>query len=312
MALQGNTWRAELPTDHLVRIERMRLSLEGLGVGDALGEMLSYRAERAQQRLRENDLPAGPWVHTDDTEMAISLVAVLKSHGVVEQDALAKRFARRFERDPDRGYGSMTRSQLREIVAGGKWRETAANAFRGQGSMGNGSAMRVAPLGAYFAQDLERCAEQARTSSVVTHTHPEGVAGAIAVAIGAAMAWRLGNDTDADCSRHFFDAILQHTPDSKVRRGIQLASTTPSEVPAGEVARVLGNGSLVTAPDTVPFCLWMAAYHLHQFTEALGETISVGGDCDTNAAIVGGIVALSAGRAAIPTDWLNAREKIVL
>jgi ADP-ribosylglycohydrolase len=44
--------------------------------------------------------------------------------------------------------------------------------------------------------------------------------------------------------------------------------------------------------------------------EALGKTISVGGDCDTNAAIVGGIVALSAGRDSIPAGWLTAREPI--
>ncbi len=54
----------------------------------------------------------------------------------------------------------------------------------------------------------------------------------------------------------------------------------------------------------------MAAHHLDHFVEALGETISVGGDCDTNAAIVGGIVALSAGRESIPAEWLKAREPI--
>jgi ADP-ribosylglycohydrolase len=261
--------------------------------------------------LSENNLPAGPWFHTDDTEMAISIVAVLKSHGFVDQDALAKRFARRFERDPDRGYGKMTRIQMREITAGAKWRDTAANAFGGQGSMGNGSAMRVAPLGAYFADDLERCVEEARASSLVTHTHPEGVAGAIAVAVAAGMAWQLRNDR-ADRVRRLFDAVLRHTPESQVRRGILLASTTPPEIPIADVARALGNGSLVTAPDTVLFCIWMASHHLDHFVEALGKTISVGGDCDTNAAIVGGIVALSAGRENIPADWLKAREPIQL
>ena len=54
----------------------------------------------------------------------------------------------------------------------------------------------------------------------------------------------------------------------------------------------------------------MAAHHLDHFVEALGTTIGVGGDCDTNAAIVGGIVALSAGRDNIPTEWLKAREPI--
>ena len=53
-----------------------------------------------------------PWFHTDDTEMAVSLVGVLKSHGCVHQSALSKRLVRRFERDPERGYGKMTRIQL--------------------------------------------------------------------------------------------------------------------------------------------------------------------------------------------------------
>lgn len=204
----------------------------------------------------------------------------------------------------------MTRIQLREINAGAKWRDTAAGAFGGQGSLGNGSAMRVAPLGAYFADDLERCVVEARASSLVTHTHSEGVAGAMAVAVAAAMAWELRSSPDAERVRIFFDAVLQHTPESQVRRGILLASTTPPEIPEADVARSLGNGSLVTAPDTVPFCIWMASHHLNRFVDALGKTVRVGGDCDTNAAIVCGIVALSAGRTSLPTSWLNAREAV--
>lgn len=310
LSVPGNTWKTSQPADHAERVERMMLSLDGLGLGDALGEMLAYRSVNALSRLLNGELPAGPWFHTDDTEMAISIVAVLKSHGELNQDALARRFARRFERDPERGYGRMTRIQLREINAGAKWREMAANAFGGQGSMGNGGAMRVAPLGAYFADDLERCADAARASSLVTHTHPEGVAGTVAVAVGAAMAWRMRDEIGAGFAPDFFEEVLRLTPESQVRRGILLASQTPMDVPLNDVAKALGNGSLVTAPDTVPFCIWMAAHHPGHFVEAIGKTISVGGDCDTNAAIVGGMVALSAGRASIPGDWLKARETI--
>jgi ADP-ribosylglycohydrolase len=97
----------------------------------------------------------------------------------------------------------MTRIQMQEINAGGKWRDTAANAFGGQGSMGNGGAMRVAPLGAYFGDDLASCAEEARASALVTHTHPEGVAGAIAVAVAAAMAWQLRDTSQIYDARIF-------------------------------------------------------------------------------------------------------------
>jgi len=150
--------------------------------------------------------------------------------------------------------------------------------------------MRVAPLGDYFANDLERCVHEARASSVVTYAHGEGVAGAIAVAVAAAMAWQLKSETN--CAQRFFEAVLQWTPESQVRRGILLASTIAAETRLADAGRALGNGSLVTAPDTVPFCLWMSAHHLGRFVEALGNTISVGGDCDTNVAIVVGIVAL--------------------
>src|SRR5207248_1875852 len=209
VAQHPNTWKCDSLADHSDRLARMRLSLDGLGIGDALGEMLCYQAERAPARIGQNDLPGGPWFHTDDTEMAISICGVLKSHGFIHQDALARRFARRFERDPDRGYGKMTRIQLREIIAGENWRETAANAFGGQGSMGNGGAMRVAPLGAYFADDLERCAKEARASALVTHTHPEGVAGAIAVAVAAAVAWQLRDTPNADRVPRLFDEVLR-------------------------------------------------------------------------------------------------------
>jgi ADP-ribosylglycohydrolase len=297
------------PADHQERMQRALLSLEGLAIGDALGEMLAYRHYQAPHII-EGGLPAGPWFRTDDSEMAISIVESLKLYGYIHQDALARRFAWRFEREPDRGYGSMTRSQLNEIIRGGDWRQGASNAFGGQGSMGNGGAMRVAPLGGYYAGDLQRVAEQARASALVTHTHPEGVAGAVAVAIAAAAAWQTRDEPKSQRAKQIFNAVLEFTPESNVRRGILIASQTPPNVEAETVARALGNGSLVTAPDTVPFTLWSAVHHLDDYVSAMKQTIVAGGDCDTNAAIVGGIVALSVGRNGIPAEWRQYKEPL--
>jgi ADP-ribosylglycohydrolase len=72
---------------------------------------------------------------------------------------------------------------------------------------------------------------------------------------------------------------------------------------------VLGNGSQVAAPDTVPYCVWSAAKHLDDYKEALVSTVTGDGDCDTNCAIVGGIVALYVGMPGIPADWRVARER---
>jgi len=298
------------PGDHQARMDRALLSLEGLGIGDAVGEMLSYRHQEAKAIISEDRLPAGPWFHTDDTEMAISVLEVLRLLGHAHQDSLSRRFVRRFEMDAGRGYGRMTRIQMREVAAGADWRETAGSAFGGQGSMGNGSAMRVAPLGAYFSDDLDRVVSEAALSSTVTHTHQEAIAGAIAVAVAASMAWRQRDGSNRGNRSEFFDAVLTYTPESNVRQRLMIASTTPFDVGVEDVAKALGNGSLVTAPDTVPFAIWCAARRLNNFVDALTSTIACGGDCDTNAAIVGGIVALSAGRESIPSEWRRARERL--
>jgi ADP-ribosylglycohydrolase len=91
---------------------------------------------------------------------------------------------------------------------------------------------------------------------------------------------------------------------------MERALSLGSEMPVPSAVEVLGNGSRITAPDTVPFALWCAARHIDDFTEALGSAASAGGDNDTNGAIVGGIVVLANGSGAIPEGWLVAREPL--
>ena len=83
------------------------------------------------------------------------------------------------------------------------------------------TAMRVAPLGAYFADDLVQVREQALASAAPTHAHPDGQAGAVAVAIAAAMAWHLTERPDAGL---LFRTVLAHTPEGPTRQGIEKAS----------------------------------------------------------------------------------------
>ncbi|MFD4432358.1 ADP-ribosylglycohydrolase family protein, partial [Nocardia sp. NPDC058497] len=97
---------------------------------------------------------AGPACAVDDTEMAACLVAELRAQGAIDQERLAAGFARRC--DPGRDYGHATVTTLRRIRDGVHWREAAGAAFGGQGSCGNGAAMRVAPLGAFYLNDPER------------------------------------------------------------------------------------------------------------------------------------------------------------
>ena len=300
---------SSLPQNHSERIARCRLSLEGLAIGDALGEMLSYNYAKARDRADQGFM-AGPWWHTDDTEMALGIYEVLYRLGRVDPDELALRFAERFRKDPDCGYGSMARVILRQILNGQGWRAASESAFGGQGSMGNGGAMRVAPLGAYFADDTDsNLRGEATLSAMVTHSHREGKAGAIAVAIAAATAWRMREQPKTTVAEAILKTAFDLTPEGETRTGIQHAIHFPLSKSSVEAARELGNGSFITAPDTVPYVLWCAAKNIDNYREAIIETALGGGDCDTNCAMVGGIVVLFTGRDSIPEDWQQARER---
>ena len=80
--------------------------------------------------------------------------------------------------------------------------------------------------------------------------------------------------------------------------------------PVHAAVSVLGNGSRVTAQDTVPFALWSATCHLNDYEEALWATVSGLGDRDTTCAIVGGVVVMQSGLRSIPKQWLHCREPI--
>jgi ADP-ribosylglycohydrolase len=285
-------------------IDRARQSLEGLSVGDAFGENFFGLEERW---IETRALPRKPWRYTDDTEMALSIFEMLRTRRSIDQDELAQAFAKRM--NPNRGYGANAYQTLTAIQRGGSWRESASGAFRGKGSFGNGAAMRVAPLGAFFADDIERCVGEARQSAEITHTHPEGIAGAIAVAVAAALTVRRYGAMTPN-GRTWLDEVRSHVPDGLVRKGIEKALRLPAATTTENAALALGNGCNISAPDTVPFCLWIASWHSHRYEEALWQTVSVGGDLDTTSAIVGGIVALQSGGKDIPEVWRERREPL--
>ena len=169
--------------------------------------------------------------------------------------------------------------------------------------------MRSAPIGAYFADDYERVVYEAKASAEVTHAHPDGKAGAAAVALAAAWMVR-ERQVAAKPSHALIDFALKHIPQSETFHGLKKALEVPLELSPRTAASILGNGTGVISSDTVPFCLWCAARNADNYTDALWTTVSGLGDRDTTCAIVGGIVALSAGRESIPEEWLKAREPI--
>ena len=293
--------------DHQQRMELAMETLTGVAVGDALGEAFSYEHCFVRERTDLSVFKDGSIRYTDDTAMAIGVVECLAMCRGIDEDAQAWIFGRNFRRDPERGYGKMARRLLEQISTGTAWQDVSPSAFGG-GSFGNGSAMRVAPLGAYFHDNLAKTVIMASASARVTHFHPEGIAGAIAVAVAAATATQMRAFPVAEVAAAIWKNVLTYTPEGPTANALAIAQKYDPSSPAVEVAQRVGCGYNVSCQDTVPFTIWNACRCLHDFKEAFLSTLEVGGDCDTNAAIVGGIVTSYLGPKAIPKDWLRVTE----
>ena len=177
------------------------------------------------------------------------------------------------------------------------------------GSFGNGAAMRVAPVGAYFAGDDQKIVEQARLSAETTHANSEGIAGAVAVAIACGRAVDFESSSRSS-PKGFLKHVADHTPPSVTRDQIYCAAELPASYDVRTAVSVLGNGTNLSSQDTVPFSLWCAARHMDDFTSAMWTTVSGLGDRDTTCAIVGGVVSLAVGNAGLPPEWSDRRESL--
>ncbi|MEU6293971.1 ADP-ribosylglycohydrolase family protein [Streptomyces erythrochromogenes] len=287
-------------------------SLSGLAFGDAFGDRwFGILRREGPAALEARTVPPEPlWQWTDDTAQAVVLVRELaEGDGAIDQDRFARRLAAAYADDSHRGYGASMHDVLRRIGAGEPWREVVAGQFDGQGSWGNGAAMRVAPLGAWHAADLDAAAERAAEQSVVSHHHPEAVAGAVAVAVAAALATR-SRGGPAPARPDFLRSVADRLPDSDVRSGVRVAARMPERASVRHAAEVLGSGYRMSGPDTVPFALWCAAGHLDDLHEGLWSTVAGRGDIDTTCAIAGGVIAARTGVAALPPAWHASREPL--
>jgi poly(ADP-ribose) glycohydrolase ARH3 len=281
----------------LAVVERARGALLGTFVGDALGMPFEGAAAGAiPMRVEMVEARLGRGTYTDDTEMMIVLAESLIADGSVDAESLARRF---FERhDPRRGYGSGTLRVFAHWQDGVAVDSAAALLFGGRGSLGNGAAMRIAPVGVRFSSDPERLVEQARRSASVTHAHPLGVDGAVAQAVSVGAAMR-GQDVVA--------AAREAVQTDEMRRQLDTVAELLTAPPADPttVAEVLGNTS--AAPQSVPAAIY-AACHVDDFREVVSFAVRCGGDTDTIAAMAGAIAGARHGDNAIPSSWVASLE----
>jgi poly(ADP-ribose) glycohydrolase ARH3 len=277
--------------------DRARGALVGAFVGDALG--LPYEGQPGDAvpdpvEMRDGRAPAGSY--SDDTQMMIALAESLVRCGRIDEDDLASSFGAHF--DPQRGYGSGTRTVITLWASGMPITEAAERLFDGEGSPRNGAAMRVAPIGVRFRGNQRRVIEEARRSAALTHRHPEGIDGAVvqAVAVAAAL--------------HGRDALVAASAAASTpRMRLRLDDLAGRAADGLSLRTLTGRERLVpvTAVGSVPVAIVVGS-RSRTFQEAVSAAVRCGGDTDTVAAMAGAIAGARFGASAIPARWYRALE----
>jgi poly(ADP-ribose) glycohydrolase ARH3 len=275
----------------------------GSALGDAIGELAFRFPEEGRLRAA---IGAAPLLrYTDDTAMALGLAESLTEMGDLDPQHLGRTFHRHFNQEPWRGYaaGPPTIFQLVE-KSGLTYQAAARQLFGGQGSRGNGAAMRVAPLGLFF-HDTPDLYDQAVASAAVTHAHPLAQDGAAVQAGAVALAVQL--DPRNPFPRDTFlrrMLALARTPEFKEKLSL-VRALLKSAVPGAQAAGILGKSVMIH--ESLPFALYAFLARPHSFEDCLMEAVLNGGDRDTLGAMAGAISGAYLGATAITALW---REKL--
>jgi poly(ADP-ribose) glycohydrolase ARH3 len=282
--------------------DRFKGCMMGLAVGDALGgyfeaqtaDWIAKRYPTAQSLIDRP--PHDSLSYTDDTQMAIGVAEALIEGLEIREDLLCKAFVSNYV--PSRGYGSGARRVLEAMEDGKDYRKVAETHFPG-GSYANGAAMRVAPVGLFFHDDLEQTWEQARRSALPTHLHPLGIEGAQLLAVAAALCVRSASFNREE----FFHQVHARCRSDDFRVRIEQAARVRSP----DDLRALGNG--IEAIASVPTAIACFALTPEDYGTVIGRAILLGGDTDTIAAMAGALAGALGGVRALPVHLVNRLEE---
>ncbi|MCD0477017.1 ADP-ribosylglycohydrolase family protein [Chryseobacterium sp. LC2016-29] len=282
-------------------------SLTGISVGDAFGESFFGEKNLMKSYIQQRIVPESSLDFTDDTIMAIAVFKSLEKFGKINQVFLAEEFTKNYYLDINRGYGPSMHRYFRAIKNGDNWKTISYSKFEGQGSMGNGGAMRASVIGAYFYDDLDQLKLNAELSCEVTHANKEAIEGTKAIALAAAFAiqenLRLIKLSQQDFIQKIQDELDDSDMKSKLNKALYLDGNPSIEL----LIKTLGNGINMTAQDTVPIVIWMLSRYRNNFEECLWNTVSALGDRDTTCAMAAGISILCCDGDSVP-DWTKNVE----
>ena len=309
-------------------LDKFEGTLFGVAIGDTLGQPFEgWLREKIVARVHnfEEFLKANKKVfktYTDDTQLTLHTARALIEGSGFAFDYFIREYVNWLD-DPPIGPGYGCLSSIQKLKYGISWQKAASN------SGGNGTVMRVAPIGLFYCKDISELKKAAYNSSIITHSHPAASAGAIVIA--RAVSYLVETDPSNGFDTHEFIKILIDSISNsneaisdefieilkKVEQsiGINLESGIIKFSQAGVkspyfIEQYLGKAFVHPyVMSTVACALFIFLSTCQSFEECIYSLAGAGGDSDTIGAVGGSLAGAYFGFKNISSVLVNLVKK---
>jgi len=310
-----------MKTDYL---DKFTGTLLGVSIGDTLGhpfegilrDGIYSRFNDFKEFIASNKKLFN--TYTDDTQLTLHTAKALIQGSGFTEDYFIREYVEWLE-DPPIGPGFGCISSIQKLKYGIPWKKAASN------SGGNGTTMRVSPIGLFYNKDIKNLKNFALQSSLITHSHPAASAGAIVVA--RAIAFLIDKTIETEFSvDEFFDVIISSISNSREEiwdEFIELLNKVKNnlDIPL-EAGLIKFSQAGVKTPyfiedylgkafvhpytlSTVACAIFVFLKNLNSFEECIFQLATAGGDSDTVGAIGGSLAGVYFGKGNIPLDLIQ-------
>lgn len=289
-----------IPKESLVTDTRRPAPLLGLAIGDALGgpfetkhftapELVAWNGSFRTWEINDLQPDRNPGDWTDDTKAALALATALVEAETYNPVVVMAKYMEWYESGDLRGMGDATKQAFQRILQGYHWDQSGV-----PDAEGNGTAMRSAPIGAFYHRNLLSAANMARIDASLTHKALEAEEGSAAVALATALL------CDGYVKEDVLPATIALLRHSRVQEGLaQLQSyLKTSPTPSSILATLIRRGTSAHVVQTVPAAL-LCFLGTSTYADAVQLAIHAGGDTDTTAAITGALAGSFYGYSAV-------------
>jgi poly(ADP-ribose) glycohydrolase ARH3 len=241
--------------------------------------------------------------YTHDTAMMIGIAESLIENKGFNQENMARTFIKNYEAEPWRGYGFGPPIVFKMIQSGWSIDKAAQELYPG-GSFGNGSAMRIAPIGLFYYDNPEQLREITYKSSRITHSHSLGMEGATLQAYAVALAVNTEPEQFKKCD--FLKKLNNFIKTDLYKEKLKNMEMLLKES-AGKPRVIKELGNTIEAFNSVPISIYSFLANVG-FESTLEYALSLGGDRDTISAMTGAIAGACYGIEKIPENCKSKLE----